>query len=456
MTDHADGTLTEGLADLLLRPVSAEDRARARRHVLDWIGVARAAVPTDEGRILLAHVADEPAGPCTVLGGAPRGRRDAMMVNAGLGLVLELDDTHRGARLHPGPIVVPTALALAEAGGASVGAALDAVVRGYEAMIRIGESAGDDHYVHWHLTSSCGTFGAAAAAASLLGLDRTALVHALGNAGTQSSGLWQCRPERTMSKPLHAGRAAVAGADAAELAARGLTGPRAILEGPLGWYAATCPDAVPAAVLGGSATWRIHACSFKPWPGCRHVHPTIDAVVRALPELATAAAPGGAAPEVEEVEEVEVRTYGVALEFADLPEPSTPAEARFSLQHAVAAVLVSGRAGLDLFDEAVITDPGVAALRRRVRVLRDPGFDAAYPHHWGAEVIVRSRGREVRQRVEDALGDPESPLAEDALAAKTRALWSAGGGRGADGAVAAVLGTEDDAPASALLAALRD
>ena len=445
-TRAATGTLTEGLADLLLRPVAAADRARARQHVLDWIGVAQAAVPTEEGRILLAHVADEPAGPCTVLGGPPRGRRDAMFVNAGLGLVLELDDTHRLARLHPGPIVIPTALALAEALGASVAATLDAIVRGYEAMIRIGESVGDDHYTHWHLTSSAGTFGAAAAAASLLGLDREQLVHALGNAGTQSSGLWQCRPERTMSKPLHAGRAAVAGADAAELAARGLTGPRAILEGPLGWYAATCPDAVPSAVLGGSTAWRVHACSFKPWPGCRHVHPTIDAVQHLVPSLGTA---GAAA-----VREVEVRTYGVALEFADLAAPTTPIEARFSLQHAVAAVLVGGGADLGLFDEQVIADPRVVDLRGRVRVIRDPDLDAAYPSHWGARVTVRTDDAEHEWSVADALGDPENPMSQDDLIAKAVALVAAGGADGSTTA-AAVLGAEDAGPAGRLLAGLR-
>ncbi len=436
-------SLTEGLADLILRPVSAADRDRARSHVLDWIGVTAAAVDSTEGRILAAHIADEPGGEVGVVGGPPRGRLTAAFINAGLGLVLELDDTHRQSRLHPGPIVVPAALAVAEARGASVGDVLTAVTRGYEAMVRIGESVGDEHYEHWHLTSSCGPFGAAAAAASILGLDRTQLVHALGNAGTQSAGLWQCRPEHTMSKPLHAGRAAVAGIEAAELARLGLTGPRFILEGSHGFYAATCPDARPDAVTGGAAEWRIHSCSFKPWPGCRHVHPTMGATqdLGILPS------------EVATITSVEVRTYGVALEFADRPAPTRPTEARFSLQHAVAAILVGGQADLQVFDQSRIDDPTIAALRDKVTVVRDEAFDGLYPDHWGATVTVDSTAGRRTATVGDALGDPENPLAAAALAGKARDLLD-GAGFDAQAAIAAVLELPEDAPASRLMAPL--
>ncbi len=105
-------------------------------------------------------------------------------------------------------------------------------------------------------------------------------MHALGNAGTQSSGLWQFIETGAMSKHLHAGRAAEAGVTAAELAALGFTGPPAILEGAKGLFAGACPDADPDAVTRDpNAPWQLRATSIKPWPCCRHTHPAIDAAI---------------------------------------------------------------------------------------------------------------------------------------------------------------------------------
>src|SRR6056297_1975522 len=193
--DRADApaeSLTRALARLLPRPVGAEDRARAARHVLDWAGCAVAGAATAQGRGLAGFLPAYGAGPCAVVGrgrtGPPAG---AAFLNGGLGNVLEMDDIHRTSILHPGPVVIPAALAAAESQGASAEAFLDAVVRGYEATIRIGESVGPGHYAQWHNTATCGPFGAAVAACGLMGGGEDATVWALGNAGTQAAGPWR-------------------------------------------------------------------------------------------------------------------------------------------------------------------------------------------------------------------------------------------------------------------------
>jgi 2-methylcitrate dehydratase PrpD len=178
-----------------------------------------------------------------------------------------MDDLHRASVTHPGCVVVPAALAIGLQTRCSGPALLDAILRGYEAVARIGMAVGPAHYRIWHSTATCGPFGAAMAAADLLGLDDSQTVHALGNAGTQSSGLWQFIETGAMSKHLHAGRAAEAGVTAAELAALGFTGPPAILEGAKGLFAGACPDADPDAVTRDpSAPWQLRATSIKPWP----------------------------------------------------------------------------------------------------------------------------------------------------------------------------------------------
>ena len=177
--------LSRGLIGLLGRQIGPADRRRAALHLLDWIGCAAAGALTPPGIAMLAFAGTMPSGRCRSFGGMLLAGRDAALVNGALGNVLEMDDLHRTALLHPGPVVVPAALAVAEETGASAHALLDAVVRGYEAMIRVGRSVGPAHYRHFHNTATCGVFGSAAATGSLLGLDEDRLVDALGNAGTR-------------------------------------------------------------------------------------------------------------------------------------------------------------------------------------------------------------------------------------------------------------------------------
>lgn len=438
-------SLTASLAEICLRPVSPADRARAALHVLDWAGCAAAGSASEAGRVLATWAAGQPAGPCRALAAGRRDLATALIVNGGVGNVLEMDDIHRAAVLHPGPVVVPVALALAEREGATAEALLDAVVRGYEAMIRVGAAAGPGHYRYWHPTATCGPFGAAAAGASLLGLDAARWIHAFGNAGTQAAGLWQVRHEPVMSKQLHNARAAHAGALAADLARLGFTGPASILEGPQGFFAAMCPGADPRdAVREPGGPWQIHATSFKPWPACRHAHAAIDAA------LAVRARLGGAAPR-----RVVVRTYADALVFCDRPAPRTVNEAKFSLQHSVAVALTDGPPPLAAFEPPAIERGDLAALRDRVQVAAAEPYVSAYPRRYGAEVEVETAaGERFAAAVPDALGDPENPLDEPRLRAKAVGLLRAGGLPEAAGAgiVAACLAL----PAGGAVAALTD
>lgn len=336
---------------------------------------------------------------------------------AWLGNVLEMDDVHRTAILHPGPVVWPTVLAAAR--GHGMDEVLDAAVRGYEAMISIGATFDARHYAHWHNTATAGLFGAAAAAAALQGADRAQLVAALGLAGSVTGGFWQMRHEPVTAKQWHIAHAMRTGLDAAAFALRGITGPRFILEGPQGLYAGTCDAAKPMLLADG---WRIGEVSFKPWGACRHAHPAIDAAL----ELKKQGALQGP---------VTVATYRDALTFCDRPEPLSVIEAKFSLQHAVAVVMERGVPELADFEPEAIA--ALADARKLVTVEEDPALTAAYPAHFGARVT--SAGASVT--LADTLGDPERPLDEAGVVAKARALMDWGGldGRAADEAIAAAL-----------------
>jgi 2-methylcitrate dehydratase PrpD len=409
-------SLTETLVGILRRPVSESDRERAALHVLDWVGCAAAGAATETGAVFGRAAAARPPGPAPTLYGVALQGTDAAFVEGALGTLLEMDDLHRAALLHPAPVVVPTALALGaehDLGGRHV---LDAVVRGYEAMIRLGRAVGPAHYRHFHNTSTCGPLGAAVAAGDLLGDD--ALLSAMGNAVSTAGGLWQTRLEPVMTKALHTARAAQAGAVAAELAGLGLTGPVRILDGALGFFAGLAPDGDPNRVVADpDAPWLITEVSFKPWPACRHTHPAIDAALALRGRIGTRA-----------IRSVVVRTYADAIAFCDAPEPRTSGEARFSLQHATAVALCEGPPRLVHFEPSWLPGGAVAGLRARTTLVIDPRYGESYPARFGSGLTVElESGEQVEADMQDAWGDPENPLGPDAIRRKAEDLMSSAG-----------------------------
>lgn len=409
-------SLTETLAKILARPIDREARAQVCLHIVDWLGCAVLGATSPAGSALLSYGRAAPDGPCFALGAGRKSAEVAAFVNGGLGNIFEMDDLHRTSIVHPGDVVIPAALAVAERVGATGPILLDAILRGYEAAIRVGEAAGTGHYEYWYNTATCGVFGAAAAAASVMGLDRPLIVDALGQAGMQAAGLWQCRLEPTFSKQLATARAAQSGVIAADLAAIGFPGAKAILEGDLGFFAATCPGSDPRAVVQNAhAPWRIHDTSFKPWSACRHAHPVIEAGL-------VLHGRGGD----RSIEQISIETYRDAVEFCDNQEPTTPHEARFSLQHCAAVALAKGRAALADFSPSAIADDTLTALRRRVSVHIDATMTAAFPSRYGALVTVTyANGSRQEHLVETAKGDPENPMTEAEIGAKFHTLMSA-------------------------------
>lgn len=412
---EADG-LSLALARLCLRPVCDADRARAALHVRDWYACALAGATLPVARTLWAgtHGLPGDADPWAALG-----------FEAALGTLLEMDDIDRAALCHPGPVIVPAALFLARRLGASGRQLLDAVVRGYEAAIRVGRASGPAHYAYWHPTATCGSLGAAVAAASLLGSNDApadaVMAHALGLATTRASGLWQVRLEPNTAKPWHTAQAAQTGVQAALHAHTGLTAPAHMLEGVKGFFAALAPDGDATRVIDEpEASWRIHDTSFKPWPACRHTHPAIKATL-ALRESALHAGR-------HTIQTLTVRTYADALDFCDNLDPNDAAQARFSLQHTVAVAWLRGEPRLADFQPAALADPTVAALRQQVRLIADAECQARYPAHFGATVEgVQPDGTVSRAHCADAPGDPEDPLPETALLAKLADAATAAG-----------------------------
>ena len=373
--------------------------------MLDTLGCALGAQKTEPARMLRAVAAPATADVA----------RQAFYLG-GLAHILEMDDLHRDSVTHPGSVVIPAGWAISENLDLNGRDFLRSVLTGYEAMCRIGSSVGKAHYKVWHNTSTCGPFGSAFAAADLLGLDEDQTVWALGNAGTQSSGLWEFLATGSMSKHLHTARAAESGILAAQLAIEGFTGPEKILEGEKGFYAGLCADPLPDRVLAGATEpWQLINTSIKPWPCCRHTHPAIDASIELHRQLAG-----------RDIASVTVGAYQAALDVCDRPMPTDPYSAKFSLQHTVAIAVSDGQVVQAIFDADA--RQRIATQRGKVKVAVSDAINAAYPGSWGSEVtIVTSDGTVLREVRHEAKGDPEYPLTADEIAAKAHLQLEAGG-----------------------------
>lgn len=412
--------VTQLLAEALssMRPGDLPPAAADATHrtVLDWLGSALAGSIEPAARMAQRVAADFGASTeATIFGGERGSVAAAALANGVASHILELDDVHKGSTLHGAAPIIPAALAIAEREHADGPAFLLAVAVGYEAALRIGEAVNPSHYRFWHPTGTAATFGAAAAAASLLRLDAARTRDALGSAGTQAAGLWEFNADGSMSKHLHPGKAAMNGVLAADLARAGFTGASRILEGDRGFFRAMSEQHDAARITEGLGThWKILENCFKLHACCGHTHTAID----------TALALRSAVP----ARSVHIELYGPGYEIVKEPNPRTPYQAKFSAAYVVAAALVEGSVGLaqfapERFGPEGVRDPAIAALLARTHVSVADGLTAQYPAAWPARVTLTLEDGEVRHgRADYPRGHPENPVATAELREKFRAL----------------------------------
>ncbi|GKS84752.1 MmgE/PrpD family protein [Acidovorax sp. SUPP1855] len=384
----------------------------AKRAVIDWhasLFPGLATAPLAQLEQVLADDLDR--GPARLGNGRAATARAAALYNGAAAHAAEVDDSFREAMYHPGAATIAAALAAGQQAGASGLAFLRALVLGYEVSTRIGVVMGRPHYRFWHNTGTVGAFGAAAAAGGVLQLDAAPFAHALATAATFAAGLQQAFRMDSMSKPLHAGRAAEAGLLAAQLAGQGVTGSLDVLDGEAGLGRAMSdgPDWSHAGDTLGR-DFHITRLTFKNHIGCGHTFAAIDGAL-AL-RAARGLQPG-------DIRHVQVATYGPALDIACYENPQTENEARFSLRFVVATALVHGSVRLAAYTPERLADPALRAMVGRIGAVVDPEIDAAFPGRRSARVDIETHdGRRLAWLQPDRKGDPELPLSDEELEGK--------------------------------------
>ena len=412
---HVSGIWGEFVARSHYRDVPPSIVHEAKRSILNVFGTALGAAKEPAVALAIEVLRPFAGSPqATIIGRAERlDILSAAFINAISANFFEFDDTHLRTVIHPSAPVVPPLLALAELRELSGAKIVHSYVLGVEMECRLGNSVSPNHYARgWHITATCGVFGAAVASAKLLDIGSARTADSIGIAASQSAGLVENLT--TGAKNVGVGNAARNGLFAALMAERGCTAAPQALEGRLGWASATGEEARIADLVAGLGEhWELASNAYKPYPCGIVVHPVIDACFELRRKHGIRAS-----------DIMTVTVTGPALLVARADRPvRTERDAKISVHHSVATALLFNAAGLREYSSEMVVDPEVAAIRSKVRATVDPNIPPG-----GARVAVHTVGGGViSEEVVHARGSVELPMSDAEIEEKVRSLatWRA-------------------------------
>jgi aconitate decarboxylase len=407
--------IAEFVSGLRYENIPAEVRERLKLLILDALGCAIYGAHLEWCRILRETLEQLDKTRDTSIWGTDRRLSSvhAALVNGTQVQSFELDDVHREGILHVGAVALPALIAVAQTHAQLSGRDfVTAAVAGYEIGPRVGLCMGPQHIGQgWHSGATVGVFSAAAAAARGLALDTETTVHALGVAGTQSSGLMAAQ-YGAMVKRMHAGRAAQSGLYAALLAQRGFTGIVDVFEAPYGGFCTTfsCSQDrfdLTALTAGLGERYETMRVSLKFYACVGSNHTTLDALADIRKRHPFTAA---------DIERIVAHASQVTVDHAGWPyRPEGLTAAQLNLPFCAATLILTGDAFVDEFTPDCVNDRARIELARRVQIIHDSSITArgaAHRHHVRVEVYFRDGS--VERETRDAPRGSEQRFADTA------------------------------------------
>lgn len=419
-------TTSEGLAQFIvgtryqdLPPVVV---AATKRYLLDTLGVAIGGVVTPHGKAMQAFLRglgeqDE----ATPLGTHLRvSSLHAALANGTFIRALEMEDTSDAAVMHVAPGTIGAVLALAEQQRCTGLGMLTAIALGYEVSVRVGIAVSPSHAARgFHPSGTCGSFGATAAAARLLGLTESQTVAALGLAGLQAAGLFQpTEPIWRYLTSLNGGRAAHLGVTAALLARAGFPGSPTVFEAPYGFCAIHADSFDPSTIISGLGTrYLMPEVGLKLFPSSRFTQAPLATAILLKHRYKL---------DAEGIAEVVAKGIPLVIDAGNKPTPPSELDAQASIQYTVAVALSKGSYGLEDVSPESLRAPAIQRLMAKVKLEVDPGLEEGrrcHPDSWPTELTVRMKnGATYNHRMDYPPGSPKNPATPQQLAEKFRVL----------------------------------
>jgi len=420
--ESGEGAATAGLAAFVRQTgwdeIPSPVRHAAKRALLNYFAVALGGCSDPTVETAVRVLRRFKGGNSASLVGRPErfDMLNAASLNAMAANVHDFDDTHTPTIMHPTAPVIPALSALAQSRRVAGSDFLLAFAIGLEVECRIGNAISPAHYARgWHITSTCGVFGSAAACTRILGLSEERIVWAFGSASAQAAGLVETLG--TSAKSISVANAARNGLLSALLAEEGFEGPPAPLEGTRG-FLNVFGDQPRLNCLQGNeeGKWELMRNTYKPYPCGVVLNPVIDAclLLAELPDLRRRS--------LDDISRIEITAHPLLRQRTDRPDVRTGRQSQVSAQHAVGVALSRRRAGLEDFSDAAVQDSAVRALGSKVRFVDDGGMSVD-----SARVRIEfPDGGVFSEQVEHARGSLGRPLSDAEIEQKLRSLCSYG------------------------------
>ncbi|MFC1798697.1 MmgE/PrpD family protein [Thermodesulfobacteriota bacterium] len=417
--------LIQNCSDIVYHKLPVEVIDRTKYLLLDYLGVATRGMLSESGQAAQRMVArqENNMGRAVVIGtDISVGPSDAALINGIAAHSIEMDDVVNAASLHPAVTIMSTALAAGHISGCNGKQMIEAIVAGYEVVVRLGMALDPAaHYEQgFHPTATCGTLGSAITAAKLLKLTDSEMTNALGIAGSQAAGSMEYLSDGSFTKRFHGGWAAHSGLIAALLAKEAFTGPGTIIEGKFGFLNSYSPRPKPELVLKDWGNpFQVLATSIKPYACCRYKQGPIDGIIQIMQENQLTP---------DDVDSVILAVLKAGFALVVQPEelkqnPRSIVDAQFSMPFGAAVAILYGKATLEEYTLDKIRSPEVKNMMRRIRCVEDDEIEKDFPKKWPARATIKTTdGKKFETKIDYPKGDPENSLSWDELIQKFKGL----------------------------------
>ena len=387
------------------KPVPEEVMARAKRSLLDYLAVTCAGAEFQKEKLAKYwEFALPEAGGFRAIGtGKDVALKEAVFLNGLNGHALDFDDGTNSGIIHLGSPIFSLLLPLAQRYRKSVEQVLRAAITGYEVSYTMAVSIQPGHKaMGYHATGTCGTLGATIAASYMLGFTDEERFQAFAAACVAASGMLKVLDDGSELKPYNVAKTSLLALTALQLGKSGYKGHADPLGGRGFFKMMTGKEDVELQPVLLNGTYAIMKSYTKPYASCRYTHPAVEAAIHLLPSVNPS-----------DVEEIDIKTYDLAVTGHDHTEIPGSYSAKMSIPYATAAGLIYGKAGLQEFTEEAVKGEEIVALTKKVKVESDEALSAAFPGIQAAIVTIKTKDSEYTDRVDFPKGEPENPLTDE-------------------------------------------
>lgn len=420
MTNNITKRFIDSMQEFSEKSVSQEVIMQAKLCLADYIACAYAGAASELSLQLSAKMMKIEAGSISVVGAKGKtSLQNAALLNGIHSHIMELDDGHRVAMMHPGATVISALLPIAQAVGNIDGRKfLKAMVIGYEASIRLASAIQPSHkLIGFHGTGTCGTIGTAIALAYMLDIEKNMWNSIISAAATSAAGLLEVIDDGSTLKPYNIGQASASAINALMVGDAGFNGPDDILGGKRGFFATHCTAVNEKYLTDGFGDQCAIALIYrKPYAACRHCHGAIEGALILRDKI-----------DISAIKEINISTYGLAVKGHDHCTVRGISSAKMSTPYSVAAALVLDDAGIQAFNEANLSDPNICMLMKKIKLIESAELSALVPQKRAAIVNIRTNQDIYEARVEYPKGEPENPITKFELERKYASLMDASG-----------------------------